>query len=67
MISDYEIDEIIELASYYFKQTRGFSKKYREQYFLDELHTALHNKQTGTLSGACHHCLGTGYEPVEFK
>lgn len=64
MISDYEIDEVLELAKHHFRQTQGFHKKFQEKYFLDALHTALHNKQSGTLQGACHRCLGTGYEPI---
>ena len=63
MISDHEIDEVLWLAEHHFDHTAVFRGATRKKYFLEALHIALHNKQSGTIKGACHRCLGTGYEP----
>jgi len=62
MISDYEIDMILEKARKCFNQTSGFRGKYRRKYFLECLHISLHDTQSRMNVGVCHSCLGTGYD-----
>ncbi len=63
MISDHEIDELVKLAEHHFDQTSVFRGATRRKCFIEALRIALRNKQSGTIQGACHRCLGTGYEP----
>ena len=62
MISDYEIDMILEKVRRCFNQTSGFKGKYRKKYFLECLRISLHDTQSGMNVGVCHSCLGTGYD-----
>lgn len=65
MISDYEIDEVLSLAEHHFDHTSVFRGTLRRKAFLEALRTALHGKQSGTIEGVCHRCVGTGYEPAK--
>ena len=69
MITDHEIDEIMKLAEHHFDQTAGagFRGAARKKAFLEVLRIGLCNKQTGIIQGACHRCLGKGYEPDNDK
>jgi hypothetical protein len=64
MISDYEIDQIISVAAFCYVKTKIFKDDTRYNEFLNMIHVALHNTQSGTIKGACKHCFGTGYEDV---
>jgi hypothetical protein len=64
MISNSEIDEVLEMAAYHFDYSSAFRGVLRKQYFLEALRIALRNKQSGMIEGVCHNCLGTGYEPT---
>jgi len=63
MITDNEIDAILKVVGICYDQTSKFRGANRRKYFLEDLHAALHNKQTGTMEGVCIRCFGTGYEP----